>query len=276
LNAYKLDFRRSNLVENQMEIICIGNELLIGKTLNTNENWLAKRATSLGITVKRTSTVGDEIQEIAKVIYEALKRKPRFIIMTGGLGPTYDDKTLEGVAESLNQKLVVNESAFQMVKKKYETYFREGRMEKVELTPSRIKMATIPERAMPLPNPVGTAPGVKLDANGTILFVLPGVPSEMKAIFDESVAPIMIEEVGDLKFFEKSLFIEGIMESSLAPLIDQVIQENPYVYIKSHPKGEERIHHIEVHLSTMGINSDIAEKRLEKTRSQIQKLIEEQ
>ena len=168
-------------MENQMEIICIGNELLIGKTLNTNENWLAKRATSLGIVVKRMSTVGDEIHEIAKVICEALKRKPRFLIMTGGLGPTYDDKTLEGVAESLNQRLVVSERAFQMVKKKYEAYFREGRMEKVELTPSRVKMATIPEKAKPILNPVGTAPGIKLDVNRSIIIVLPGVPSEMKA-----------------------------------------------------------------------------------------------
>jgi len=92
-----------------MEIICIGNELLIGKTLNTNATWLAKRATSLGITVKRITIVRDEIEEIADVIREVLQRKPRFIITTGGLGPTFDDKTLEGIAKALNRKLEVNE-----------------------------------------------------------------------------------------------------------------------------------------------------------------------
>ena len=76
-----------------MEIVCVGNELLIGKTLNTNAHWLARRATSLGIMVKRITVVADDVDEIAKVILEALKRKPRFIITTGGLGPTFDDKT---------------------------------------------------------------------------------------------------------------------------------------------------------------------------------------
>jgi molybdenum cofactor synthesis domain-containing protein len=260
-------------MEHSSEIICIGNELLIGKILNTNENWLAKRATSLGITVKRISTVGDDVNEIANTIRETLDRTPRFIILTGGLGPTYDDKTLEGVAKSINLELFVNEKAFQMVKEKYETYHREGRMKKVELTPSRVKMATIPEGSEPITNPVGTAPGVRLDIDDSIMFILPGVPSEMKAIFDDSVAPVMIEETGDLTFFEKSINVEGIMESSLAPLIDQARHGNSYVYFKSHPKGEERKPHIEIHLSTRASNSDIAEERLEKAKSQLLKLI---
>jgi molybdenum cofactor synthesis domain-containing protein len=258
-----------------MEIICIGNELLIGKILNTNENWLAKHATSIGITVKRTSTVGDDVEEIANLVKETLDRKPRFIILTGGLGPTYDDKTLMGVAKAINQKLIINEKAFQMVKGKYEAYLREGRIEKVELTPSRVKMATIPEKGEPIHNPVGTAPGVKLNVNNSILFVLPGVPSEMIAIFEESIAPLMIEETGELAFFEKKFILDGIMESSLAPLIAQAMQENPSVYIKSHPKGEERKPHIEIHLSIMASNSELAEEHLEKAKNQILKLIDE-
>ncbi|MCK4425067.1 competence damage-inducible protein A, partial [Candidatus Bathyarchaeota archaeon] len=74
-----------------MEIICVGNELLIGKTLNTNAHWLAKRITSLGLSVKRITVVGDEVNEIANAVREALQRKPRFIITVGGLGPTFDD-----------------------------------------------------------------------------------------------------------------------------------------------------------------------------------------
>ncbi|MCJ7767212.1 molybdopterin-binding protein, partial [Candidatus Bathyarchaeota archaeon] len=79
-----------------LEIVCVGNELLIGKTLNTNAHWLAKRATSLGVMVKRVTVILDEVDEVATVLREALNRKPRFIITTGGLGPTFDDKTLEG------------------------------------------------------------------------------------------------------------------------------------------------------------------------------------
>lgn len=258
----------------QMEIICVGNELLIGKTLNTNAHWMARRATSLGIMVKRVTIVGDDVDEIASVIREALQRKPRFIITTGGLGPTFDDKTLGGIAKALNRKLEVNEKALEMVREKYEAYFKEGRMEKVELTQSRVKMATLPEGAEPLPNPVGTAPGVMINVEGTILIALPGVPPEMEAIFEESVAPLLKSEAGEVTFFETSIYADGIMESALAPLIDQVMRDNPYVYIKSHPRGEERKPHIEIHFSTTAKDSKTAKDRLGKAIIQLSELIE--
>jgi len=258
----------------QMEIICIGNELLTGKTLNTNARWLAKRATTSGITVKRITVVSDDVDEIASVVQEALKRKPKFIITTGGLGPTFDDKTLEGIAKALNRKLEVNEKALEMVKEKYEAYFKEGKMEKVELTPSRVKMATLPEGAEPLPNPVGTAPGVIIRVDDTFLIALPGVPSEMEAIFEESLAPLLKKEAGEVTFFETSIYVDGIMESALAPLIDQVMHDNPYVYIKSHPRGEERKPHIEIHFSTTAKESKTAKDRLGKAIIQLSELIE--
>jgi nicotinamide-nucleotide amidase len=256
----------------QMEIVSIGNELLIGKTLNTNAHWMAKRATSLGILVKRITIIGDDVDEIANAIREALQRKPRFIITTGGLGPTFDDKTLEGIAKALNCKFEVNEQALKMVREKYEAYAKAGRMEKVELTPYRVKMATLPEEAEPLPNPVGTAPGVMMKVEGTFLIALPGVPPEMEAIFDESVAPLLRKEAGEVVFFETSMYADDIMESTLAPLIDQAMHDNPYVYIKSHPKGEEKKPHIEIHFSTTAKDSKTAKDRLGKAIIQLSEL----
>jgi molybdenum cofactor synthesis domain-containing protein len=256
-----------------MEIICVGNELLIGKTLNTNANWMAKRATSLGIMVKRITVVADDIDEIAKIVREALERKPRFIITTGGLGPTFDDKTLEGIAKALNLKWAVNKKALKMVRQKYEAYVKAGRIEKVELTPPRVKMAKLPESAEPLPNPVGTAPGVMMNVKGTLLIALPGVPSEMEAIFDESVAPLLKKGAGNVAFFETSIYANSIMESALAPLVDQTMHDNPYVYIKSHPKGEEKTPHLEIHFSTTAKNSKTAKKRLEKAIIQLSELV---
>ena len=257
----------------QMEIVCVGNELLIGKTLNTNANWMAKRATSLGIMVKRITVVADDVDEIAKIIREALKRKPRFIITTGGLGPTFDDKTLEGIAKALNLKWEVNKKALKMVRQKYEAYVKAGRIEKVELTPPRVKMAKLPESAEPLLNPVGTAPGIMMTVEGAILIALPGVPSEMEAIFDESVAPLLRKDAGNVAFFETSIYADGIIESALAPLVDQTMHDNPYVYIKSHPKGEEKKPHLEIHFSTTAKNSKTAKKRLEKAIIQLSELV---
>jgi len=258
----------------RMEIICVGNELLIGKTLNTNATWMAKRATSLGIEVKRITVVEDDVDEIARVTVEALKRKPSFIVTTGGLGPTFDDKTLEGISKALGSRLEVNEKALEMVKEKYEAYVKEAKIEKVDLTPPRIKMAKLPEKSEPLHNPVGTAPGVTIEIRGTTLIALPGVPSEMRAIFEESVVPLLKKQAGDVTFFETSIFADSIMESSLAPLIDQAMHDNPWVYIKSHPKGEEDKPHIELHFSTTAKESRTAKSRLENAIIQLSELIE--
>jgi nicotinamide-nucleotide amidase len=257
-----------------MEIICVGNELLIGKTLNTNAQWIAKQATARGITVKRVTVVADEVNEIANAVREALRRKPQFTLTTGGLGPTFDDKTLEGIAEALNRKLAVNDKALKMVKAKYEAYARE-RTETVELTQARIKMATLPEKAEPIPNPVGTAPSVRADLKQTILIALPGVPSEMKAIFNETVAPLLKQASGKSAFYGKSIYVDEVMESSLAPLIDKVMQDNLGVYVKSHPKGRENKPHIEIHVSTTAEDAERAEEKLRKAVVQLSSAIGE-
>src|SRR3989304_2132961 len=256
-----------------MEIICVGNELLIGKTLNTNAQWLSKRATAVGIAVKRVTVVADEVEEIASAVREALQRKPRFIITTGGLGPTFDDKTLEGTAKALNRKLEINPKALQMVREKYEAYATERKTPKVELTQPRIKMATIPERTEPIHNPVGTAPAVRADLNGTTLIALPGVPSEMKAIFEETIAPLLKQASGDNTFHEKSMYADNMMESTLAPLIDKVMHDNRGVYIKSHPKGEENKPHIEIHFSIKAKDTEKPEEKLQKAIIQLSSLI---
>ncbi|MEM2954076.1 MAG: nicotinamide mononucleotide deamidase-related protein [Candidatus Bathyarchaeia archaeon] len=259
----------------QMEIICVGNELLIGKTLNTNAQWLAKRSTSLGITVTRITVVGDDVDEIARAVREALERKPRFIITTGGLGPTFDDKTLEGIAKAINRKLELNEKALDMVKKKYDEYAKAGKIDAVEMTPHRIKMAKLPEGSEPLPNPVGTAPGVFVRIGSTDLIALPGVPSEMEAIFDNYIVYMLRKEAGDVTFFETSIYADKIMESALAPLIDIAMHNNPYVYIKSHPRGAEKKPHIEIHLSTTAKDSKTAKDRIGKAIIQLSELIRE-
>ena len=148
-------------------------------------------------------------------------------------------------------------------------------MDRAELTPPRVKMAKLPEGAKPLFNPVGTAPGVIIEHKGITVVALPGVPSEMKAIFDESVASLLKQVAGDMTFFETSIEATGVMESEMAPLMERVMHGNPYVYIKSHPKGAEKIPRIEFHFSTTAKNSSIARKRVSKAFIQLSELIQE-
>ncbi len=259
----------------QVEIICIGNELLIGKVVNTNASWLAKRVTTLGLNVNRVTIVGDVIEEISKALLEVLSRKPQFIITTGGLGPTFDDKSLAGIAEALKKPLEVNQKALGMVKDKYRKLMEEGKIESIELTPPRTKMATLPAESEPLPNPIGSAPGVLIRNEGCTIIALPGVPSEMEAIFDASVAPLIKKAAGNNTFFETSLEVNGIMESDIAPLIDKTMEDNPYVYIKSHPsRTGEGTPHLELHLSTTAQDVNTAKSRVTRTLMQISDLVQ--
>jgi molybdenum cofactor synthesis domain-containing protein len=260
-----------------IEIIGVGNELLIGKIANTNAQWLAKRITNTGLNVSRITVIGDDITEISTAILESLKRKPKMIITTGGLGPTFDDKTLEGISKALKRPLKVNPEAKKMIEDRYRRYLKEGRIEdEVELTPPRVKMATLPESGKPLHNPVGTAPGVLIQVDDTSIIALPGVPPEMEAIFDGSIQPMLRKIAGNAVFYESSMAVDGVMESDLAPLIDKTMHDNPYIYIKSHPgQRSEGKSHLELHLSTTANDSELAKKRVTKALLQITDLIEE-
>lgn len=259
-----------------IEIICIGNELLIGKIKDTNAHYLAKQATQLGANVKRVTVIQDIIPEIAIAICEAIARKPKFIITTGGLGPTFDDKTLQGLGEAIGQELEVNPEALATVKQKCVDYAKKrGLSTDIELTPPRVKMATLPKETKPVNNPIGTAPGVRFDTQETVLFILPGVPVEMEAIFSETIGPLIRHAVGDRVFCERSIFAENIFESRLAPLIDRVMSNNLGVYVKSHPMRTENKPHLELHLTITASKEQNPEEKLLKVAKELTDLIEE-
>jgi nicotinamide-nucleotide amidase len=215
------------------EIISVGNELLIGHTLDTNSHWITKHITKLGWTLERVTQLRDSLDSIKSGVRGSLKRNPSVLITIGGLGPTYDDMTLAGISRALNKPLRLNKEALQLVKDHYR------RLEsKPKLTKYRTKMATLPQGSQPLPNPVGTAPGVKMQQSNTTIFSLPGVPSEMKAIFRASIIPYL-ESFHAIRPKEIELKITGIIESALAPVLDQARKIYPKLYFKSHPRGRE-------------------------------------
>ena len=256
------------------EIICLGNELLIGKIVNSNAQWLAKYITTLGGKVRRITVVGDEISEISSALRESLSRKPSFILTTGGLGPTFDDKTMDAVAMVLEKPLALNEEAHLMVKNKYHQYEKVTK-KKIELTPARLKMAKLPKDSVPIPNPVGTAPAVLSTYTSSTIISLPGVPSEMKTIFEESVVPLIRSFIKTNIVYEKNMKVTGIIESELAPLIDKVMRETPEVYVKSHPRAAEPIPLLELHISTLATSEKEAIDRVEAAEKTISHLIAE-
>src|SRR5207245_7272894 len=158
---------------------------------------------------------------------------PRVLHTMGGLRRSHDDRTLAGLARAVEKPLRLNEEALELVRDHYR------RLEsKPRLTKYRTKMATLPQGSVPLPNPVGTAPGVRMRRSSTTLFSLPGVPSEMKAIFRTSMIPYL-ESFRTTRPKEVEIRITGVIESALAPILDQARKIYPKLYFKSHPRGRE-------------------------------------
>ncbi|ACB39046.1 nicotinamide mononucleotide deamidase-related protein [Pyrobaculum neutrophilum] len=212
-------------------IVTVGNELLIGRVVNTNASWLAGRLTYLGYAVRRIVTVPDVEEDIAEVFREALARAD-VVVSTGGLGPTPDDITNIAFCRALGVDPAVNEEALRMVEERY-------RSRGYPLTPERVKMAQMPPGARPLPNPVGTAPGVLYEAGGKVVVLLPGVPREMEAIFEGYVEPLLKSRGPPVFFAERGLEVRGVPEADVAPIIREVLRLDPRIYVKSHPRGRE-------------------------------------
>lgn len=246
------------------ELLFIGNELLIGKVLNTNSQWLARRITSLGGTVRRMTVVGDDLGEISGAIREILARSPKFLITSGGLGPTYDDMTLEGVAKALGRPMGLDEEALSWVSRRYEELLGMGVIKRPPAAGIREKMATLPLGSRPLRNPIGTAPGVLIEAGATRIICLPGVPEEMRAIFEGSVEGEISKELRGLAFVESGFIVKGLGESFMAPIIEEAMRiYAPYVYIKSHPKRGMPEPLVEFSITSCGANEEVLKRKNE-------------
>jgi len=251
-----------------VELLVIGNEILIGKTLDSNSNWMAKRIARYGHQLKRISTVGDDLDVISSTLKEILKRDPDLIITSGGLGPTFDDMTLEGIAIGLKRKLELNEHAFSSIKKAYKHAYERGILKLEGMTKERKKMAYLPQGAIPLPNTVGTAPGVKINEGITRIYILPGVPTELKSIFRKVIIPILKEKQGT--FIEKGFSFSGIGESQIAPYTSQLEEKYPQLWIKTHPRIGLSV---EVEVSITAFNVENGEELVDKALDEIEEII---
>jgi len=251
-----------------IELLMIGNEILIGKTQDTNSNWMAKRITKYGHNVNRITTIGDDLNIISSTVKDILKRSPDIVITSGGIGPTFDDMTLQGIANGLNRVLELNQHAYNSIKKAYEQAHQKGLLKLEGMTKEREKMAYLPKGSIPLPNTVGTAPGVKLNEKNTKIFILPGVPTEMKAIFRNIITPILKEKRG--KFIEKGFLFSGIGESQIAAYTNELEKKYPQLWIKTHPRIGLSV---EVEVSITAFNVENGEEMIEKALDEIQHIV---
>ncbi|MDV3426554.1 MAG: competence/damage-inducible protein A [Bacillota bacterium] len=203
------------------EILAVGTEILLGDIVNTNAQYLANRLKELGIFVYYQGVVGDNTKRLIDELGLAFKRSD-LVITTGGLGPTKDDLTKEAAAEYFNKKLILNEEEL----KKIEEYFNRRN---IKITENNRKQALIPEGALVLVNPNGTAPGCIIEEDGRILVILPGPPNEMKSMYENTVLPYL-EKKQECTLVSKTLRMIGIPEGTMADRVSSYLDlENPTV-----------------------------------------------
>jgi nicotinamide-nucleotide amidase len=255
---------------NTIGILAIGNEVLDGLVLDTNSNWMELRLVALGLQIRRLVSVRDDINEIGHAL-NFMRGACDVIITSGGLGPTHDDMTLIAVGKALNRRTIENKEALAIVRRQYQSLFERGIVDSPDMTEPRIKMARIPEGAMPLDNRVGGAPGVMIQKEEFTLFCLPGVPSELKFIFENSLVPWLIKRV-KWKFHERIVDFGMHDESVFAPTIDEVMKRHPKVYVKSMPKTYGTSKSLRVWISMGSDQLEEAQRQVEETIGDLEKI----
>ena len=202
-----------------VEIITIGDELLIGQVVDTNSAWMGQQLNLAGFKVKQISSVSDDETHILTALEEAAKRAD-VILITGGLGPTKDDITKKTLCRYFNTQLVFSLEAYADVERLFKSRGR-------EVTPINKLQAEVPENCTVLPNKNGTAPGMWFEHDEKIYVSMPGVPYEMKVIMETLVIPLLKEKFKTPNIFHKTILTQGIGESVIAQMIADVENNLP-------------------------------------------------
>lgn len=210
------------------EIVAIGTEILLGEITDTNSVYIARELRNIGINLYFMTSVGDNEGRIADSIRIALSRAD-VVIVCGGLGPTVDDMTRQGIATAVNRSLVYHEELFEQILTRFASF-------RAQVTENNKRQAYLPQDARVINNPVGTAPGFIVEEGQKAIISLPGVPREMKYLMQESVIPYLHQhyQLGIIK--ARNLKVAGIGESALDDMIgDELLNlSNPTIGLAAH------------------------------------------
>jgi nicotinamide-nucleotide amidase len=244
------------------EIITIGDEILIGQTVDTNSAWISEALNNVGVRVIRITSIPDDASIITATLTDAGKRAD-LILITGGLGPTKDDITKKTLAKYFGSKLVENKQAL----KRIEGYLTSRG---VELNELNIAQAMLPDNCTALPNPYGTAAGMWFTKKGRDFVSMPGVPYEMKAIMTKSVLPELRKRHGLPHIMHRTILTQGIPESHLARMLSQYEEQLPpqvkMAYLPSPGM-------VKLRLSTYGHDKSTVEKMIGDASDQLARII---
>ena len=244
------------------EIVAIGSELLLGQIVDTNSAWMAQRLAGLGVNLFYKTVVGDNPQRMLEITNRAMDRSD-LVITSGGLGPTQDDLTREVVAQASNRDLVMDPTLLQEIEERFR---RRGFI----MTENNNRQAFIPEGATPVTNPNGTAPSFIVEDPRAVIYCLPGVPFEMKWLFDNELVPYIRGKFGlSDAIYSRVLKVSDIGESGVDDLMGHLIADsvNPTVGVLAHP-GQ-----VDVRITAKATNQSVAEELIAPLETEVRELL---
>jgi nicotinamide-nucleotide amidase len=246
-----------------VEIVTIGNEILLGLVQDTNSNYLCRVVRGMGGRVRHIAIVRDEIDSIVLEVRASLARRADLIFTCGGLGPTDDDLTLAGVAEAAGRSLEINEQARDLVERRYRELAQDGYVASADMSESRLKMARVPVGCRVIENPIGAAPAMTVEVSASRIVSLPGVPAELKAIIEGPLQTLLNEVFGRGSYREREMTVDCGDESVLAPALRQVAAAHPEVYVKSRATRFGRDVMFRITISASASSSEEANRMIE-------------
>ena len=246
----------------KLDILSIGDELLIGQTLNTNSHWLSKQLNLIGFQIRQHTTVSDEKTAIVTALNDALTNS-NVVIITGGLGPTKDDLTLNILTEYFGGNLIMNKDVYHDIEK-----LITGRG--YEMNELNKQQALVPDNAKVLRNKNGTAPGTWFEKDGKIVVSMPGVPYEMKAMTTNAVIPWLKEKFELPAIVHKMVYTQGIPESKLAEMLEDWENSLPPTIKLAYLPSPGRV---KLRLSSIGSNRNELEAATNLQIEKVKKII---
>lgn len=247
-----------------VEIITIGDELLIGQVIDTNSAWIGRELNLAGFDVQRITSVSDKKEEIQEALENAARRA-KIVLMTGGLGPTRDDITKKTLCDFFDTKLVFNEDVFRDIKE-----FLKGRVKNINNL--NRDQAMVPEKCEVIRNAMGTAPIMWFDYNDSVVVSMPGVPSEMKLAMSMNIIPRLKEKYRPGNIIHKTVLIHNIPEAVLAEMLteweDALPSEIKLAYLPAPGR-------IRLRLSARGDNADSLHRILQTAIDGLQPVVGE-
>ncbi len=242
------------------EIIAVGTELLLGEILDTNSQYLSQQMSGLGIDLYYISHIGDNHTRLTNAVLQALDRSD-LLIMTGGLGPTEDDLTREAIAAALGETMEVQADLENHLRT---WYFRRNR----PMPERNIKQATLIPSATTIPNPIGTAPGWWVETNGKYIATMPGVPVEMRKMWEEQILPKLQIIAGTGVIATRTLKTVGLGESAAEEVVQPLIRStNPTLATYAKNDG------VHLRMGAKAESRDVAEKLIDDFEVEVRELI---